>query len=426
MLTSEPSTLPSNNKRPSGTPSLAPNAQQPNFYTCPIGNSKPSASLSFPQASLPQVPVLRINDVAIQFGKQYYTMLSRGTDRVHFFYKDQSSSQHGVEGDQEVPLCFGPEKIHHMINSQGYSGCRVFISNIDCQPSINGGIIVMTVGKIQMKNGSIKSFVQTVFLAEQPSGYYILNDMFRFINNSSEDPVPVVEKSLLSSNQVEESILKQSSESLLSTDHLSSPPSILKNETPLADKNSLGKPGPICPPRSTVVSVVEKKEETKFNSWASLAAVKEGNKWDSGITVPEVPTIASDDFKPIESVNKNEDMKKQSFFTKNGPNFQQKEWKPFNPSCSIYIGGLKMDPKPSELVIREIFTPYGEIKAVDWGKDCAYVEFFAQETSQKLHNKIVNVCGIDVKILPRRYIQPGQRHYYRQNQNNSQKHSNRT
>ena len=424
MLTSESSNISPNNKRPSGLPGMAANAQQPNFYSCSIGNSKTSGTLTFPHPSLPQVPVLRINDVAIQFGKQYYTMLSRGTDRVHFFYKDQSSSQHGIEGDQEVPLCFGPEKIHHMINSMGYSGCRVFISNIDCQPSINGGILVMTVGKIQLKDGSIKRFVQTVFLAEQPSGYYILNDMFRFINNGSEDPTPVVERNFLSSNQVEERILRQTSESSLPIDSLSSYSQ--RNETPItAEKNTCVKPGPIGPPRPVVNNIAEKKEETKFNSWASMAAVQENNNWGSalGASDPKIPN--SCDLKATNDVvPKNDDSKKQSYFTKGGQGFQQKEWKPFNPSCSIYIGGLKMEPKPSESVIREIFSPFGEIKAVDWGKDCAYIEFLDQESSQKLHNKIINVCGVDVKILPRRYIHPGQRHYYRQNPN--QKNSNRS
>ena len=424
MLTSESPNIPPNNKRPSGPTGLAANAQQPNFYPCAIGNSKPSGSLTFPHTSLPQVPVLRINDVAIQFGKQYYTMLSRGTDRVHFFYKDQSSSQHGVEGDQEVPLCFGPEKIHHMINSMGYSGCRVFISNIDCQPSINGGILVMTVGKIQLKDSTVKRFVQTVFLAEQPSGYYILNDMFRFINSGSEDPVPVVERSFLSSNQVEERILKQSSGSSLPCDHSSS--FSPKNEAPLlTEKNSCGKPGPIGPPRSAVNNITEKKEEPKFNSWASLAAVQENNSWSPALTATELKVSSGGELKPTNDVgSKNDDSKKQSYFTKSAPGFQQKEWKPFNPARSIYVGGLKMEPKPSESMIREIFSSFGEIKAVDWGKDCAYVEFLEQESSQKLHNKIVNVGGIDVKILPRRFIQPSQRHYYRQNAN--QKHSSRT
>lgn len=436
--------------------------QQPNFYSASaVPAGKPSSSLSYPHPSLPQVPVLRINDVAMQFGRQYYTMLSRETDKVHFFYNKQSYSQHGTEGDQEAPLCFGLEEIHQRINALGYSGCRVFISNIDCQPSVNGGIMIMTVGRIQLKSGSVKRFVQTVFLAEQPSGYYVLNDMFRFINAESDDPVPVVERSSLASSlspslsslssaQVEQTLLKTTASPSVVLDKKQEAEVVpAKAEEPEKKetkevkeakevkeeviKTPQNKPGPIAPPsaaRSKEPSspTLSSPSSTNSSSWASLAAIQDAAQWKSTgiiaaaesvkVVITETPVIAE----PAAPQKKT--------FTPRAQQSQQQqqpkgEWKPhFNPAASIYVGGLRSEPKPTEQVIRQVFSVFGEIKTVDWGKDCAYVEFESAEAAQKIHNQVVNVVGTDVKILPRRVIHPGYRFHNNNTNNQIQNSSN--
>lgn len=431
--------------------------QQPNFYTATSG--KATSSLSYPHPSLPQVPVLRINDVAMQFGRQYYTMLSRETDKVHFFYNKQSYSQHGTEGDQEAPLCFGLEEIHQRINALGYSGCRVFISNIDCQPSVNGGIMIMAVGRIQLKSGSVKRFVQTVFLAEQPSGYYVLNDMFRFINAESEDPVPVVDRSSLSpslsslsSAQVEETVLKTTStanvaekkqeEVVPKVEEQEKKEVVVKEVKEEVIKTPQNKPGPIAPPSAarskepssptSLSSPSSSPSSTTSSSWASLAAIQDAAQWKSTgiiaaaesakVVITETPVVPI--VEPVAAASQ-----KKTFTPRSQSSQQQQpkgEWKPhFNPAASIYVGGLRTEPKPTEQVIRQVFSVYGDIKSVDWGKDCAYVEFESAEAAQKIHNQVVSVAGTDVKILPRRVIHPGYRfHNNNNNNNNSQNYNN--
>jgi hypothetical protein len=294
--------------------------------------------------------------------------------------------------------------------------------------------MIMTVGRIQFKNGSVKRFVQTVFLAEQPSGYYVLNDMFRFINAESEDPVPVVERSSLSSLQAEEPaptaadvavavpvVEKKKEEPQAQTVKEE------KKEEPII-KTLQNKPGPIAPPSSASRSNSAKEPSSPSHSsspsspasssWASLAAIQDSNQWKSSgiiaaaetakIVITEV-AVEAPVAAPLRKV-----------FTPRNNNAQQPkgEWKPhFNPAASIYVGGLRMDPKPTEQDIRQIFSPYGQIKTVDWGKDCAYVEFESAEASQKIHNQVVTVAGADVKILPRRVMHPGYR--FHNNNNNS-------
>ncbi len=43
----------------------------------------------------------------------------------------------------------------------------------------------MVTGVIQLKNGPPTHFVQTFFLAVQPNGYFILNDVLRFLEIST-------------------------------------------------------------------------------------------------------------------------------------------------------------------------------------------------------------------------------------------------
>ena len=76
----------------------------------------------------------------------------------------------------------------------------MLVSNVDSQASLNGGIIVQVLGEMSNKGGACHKFAQTFFLAEQPNGYYVLNDIFRFLkedidndyDDEQEDPSSVV------------------------------------------------------------------------------------------------------------------------------------------------------------------------------------------------------------------------------------------
>ena len=58
---------------------------------------------------------------------------------------------------------------------------------MDSQASAHGGIIVQVLGEMSNKGSSSQKFAQTFFLAEQPNGYYVLNDIFRFLKEDLED-----------------------------------------------------------------------------------------------------------------------------------------------------------------------------------------------------------------------------------------------
>ncbi|KAG6332109.1 hypothetical protein ID866_6977 [Astraeus odoratus] len=126
------------------------------------------------------------SEVGWQFVPQYYTYVNKHPNRLHCFYTKTSTFTHGMEGE-EIKPCFGQQEIHNKITSIGFDDCKVFIHSVDAQSSANGGIIIQVIGEMSNHGDPWKKFVQTFFLAEQPNGYFVLNDIFRFLKEESTE-----------------------------------------------------------------------------------------------------------------------------------------------------------------------------------------------------------------------------------------------
>ena len=79
------------------------------------------------------------------------------------------------------------QEIHTKITSIGFEDCKVFIHSVDAQSSANGGIIIQVIGEMSNRSEPWRKFVQTFFLAEQPNGYFVLNDIFRFLKEENSE-----------------------------------------------------------------------------------------------------------------------------------------------------------------------------------------------------------------------------------------------
>lgn len=69
--------------------------------------------------------------------------------------------------------------------------------------SWNGGVLVMVSGSVHTKNfNGRRKFVQTFFLAPQEKGYFVLNDIFHFVDDENivQHSVAYVPQSNLDSN----------------------------------------------------------------------------------------------------------------------------------------------------------------------------------------------------------------------------------
>ncbi|KAL8280900.1 hypothetical protein RQP46_006579 [Phenoliferia psychrophenolica] len=123
------------------------------------------------------------------FLSQYYSFVNREPSRLHMFYTKRSTLIHSTEGENST-TCYGQQEIHAKIMSLGFEDCKVYISNVDSQSSAEGGIIVQVIGEMSNSGRPWRKFAQTFFLAEQPNGFFVLNDIFRNIKEEGDDDEP--------------------------------------------------------------------------------------------------------------------------------------------------------------------------------------------------------------------------------------------
>ncbi|KAJ3160591.1 hypothetical protein HDU86_000349 [Geranomyces michiganensis] len=155
-----------------------------------VGNNTSSA----PPAESPAKDAFGVGWLFVQ---EYYTFLNRDQGRLHLFYNKKSSFLHDHEGEAAATTYFGQQDIHKRIAELGFNECKVLVSNVDSQASMGGGIVVQVLGEMSNEGGSSHKFAQTFFLAPQTNGFYVLNDIFRFLKEDietdyeeSEDPAP--------------------------------------------------------------------------------------------------------------------------------------------------------------------------------------------------------------------------------------------
>lgn len=78
------------------------------------------------------------------------------------------------------------QEIQEKIGAQSFKDCKVRVSNVDAQASIGNGIVIQVLGEMSNNGLPNRKFSQTFFLAEQPNGYYVLNDIFRYLKDDDD------------------------------------------------------------------------------------------------------------------------------------------------------------------------------------------------------------------------------------------------
>ncbi|XP_043704223.1 nuclear transport factor 2-like isoform X2 [Telopea speciosissima] len=129
-------------------------------------------------ATLLQTPVSAVQ-VGSYFVGQYYQVLQQTPDFVHQFYTDASSILR-VDGNNSE-MATSVVQIHSLIMSLNFT--EIEIKTVHSLNSLEGGVLVKVSGFVRTKdfNGRRK-FVQTFFLAPQEKGFFVLNDIFIFLD----------------------------------------------------------------------------------------------------------------------------------------------------------------------------------------------------------------------------------------------------
>lgn len=145
-----------------------------------------------PQSSAPANPPaneqkneISKDEVGWFFVEQYYTTMSRSPKKLHLFYSRRSQFVFGTEAET-VPVAVGQKAIAEKIKQLDFHDCKVRVLNVDTQSSFEN-ILVSVIGEISNGSEPSRKFVQTFVLAEQPNGYYVLNDIFRYLSDEDEE-----------------------------------------------------------------------------------------------------------------------------------------------------------------------------------------------------------------------------------------------
>nr|XP_043610207.1 nuclear transport factor 2 isoform X2 [Erigeron canadensis] len=133
-------------------------------------------------AATPQPPV-SAQVVGNAFVQQYYHHLHQTPTSVYKFYQDISKLGRPEE-DGTMSITTTMDDINSKILSLNYDQIRAEIKSVDSQESLNGGVSVLVTGYMTGKDNVLRKFTQSFFLAPQDKGYFVLNDIFRYVEDA--------------------------------------------------------------------------------------------------------------------------------------------------------------------------------------------------------------------------------------------------
>ncbi|KAG8526755.1 uncharacterized protein KY384_008184 [Bacidia gigantensis] len=119
------------------------------------------------------------------FVEQYYNTMSKEPSKLYLYYTKKSQFVAGNEAEK-VNVAVGQKSIADKIKELDIQDCKVRVTNVDSQES-GKCILVQVIGEISNRAAPHRKFVQTFILAEQPTGYFVLNDIFRYIVDEEEE-----------------------------------------------------------------------------------------------------------------------------------------------------------------------------------------------------------------------------------------------
>lgn len=155
--------------------------EQQNNHTHPAANSTQPPANSTTPAEISK------DEVGWYFVEQYYTTLSRNPEKLYLFYNKRSQFVSGQETDK-VRVYGGQAAINNRIKELDFKDCKVRVTNVDAQAS-DSNIVIQVIGEMSNKSQPHRKFAQTFVLATQVNGYFVLNDIFRYLIDEEEEEV---------------------------------------------------------------------------------------------------------------------------------------------------------------------------------------------------------------------------------------------
>ncbi|XP_039001023.1 nuclear transport factor 2-like [Hibiscus syriacus] len=358
------------------------------------------------------------------FVHQYYLILHQSPELVHRFYHD-SSKLGRPEENGIMSITTTLQAINEKILALGYGEFTAEITSVDAQDSHSGGVLVLVSGYLIGKDKLKRKFTQTFFLAPQDKGYFVLNDIFRYVDDGkcesgSPDPVINIETSLsleqdfspAMENHIEQSeTLPEEANRQLYNSFEDGDGSKEEEEAPAAEVVD-----EILDDSQMVADSNSKIEEVPKKSYASILKVMKENVIPvSNPTHSSVKSSSKSHEQPIPaappcapSIASNAGVSSNNV-VENGNN-QDVEAE----GLSIYIKGLPLNATPS--MLENEFKKFGPIKIggiqvrSQKGFCFGFVEFeMASSVQSALESSPVNIGGRKAVVEEKRSTSRGNR-----------------
>ncbi|XBI91946.1 hypothetical protein VPH35_029144 [Triticum aestivum] len=120
------------------------------------------------------------------FVQQYYNILHQSPELVFRFYQEASRIGRPATTGADMDTVTTMEAINEKIMSMDIA--RAEIRGVDAQESLCGGVTVLVTGHLTGKDDVCREFAQSFFLAPQEKGYFVLNDILRYVGQGEADP----------------------------------------------------------------------------------------------------------------------------------------------------------------------------------------------------------------------------------------------
>ncbi|KWU43027.1 NTF2-domain-containing protein, partial [Rhodotorula sp. JG-1b] len=312
------------------------------------------------------------------FLSQYYSFLNKDPARLHCFYTKRSTLLHSTEGE-DATACYGQQEIHAKIMSLQFEDCKVYISNVDSQSSAEGGILVQVIGEMSNANGPWRKFAQTFFLAGQHNGYFVLNDICRYIKEEGDEGTEAFVPPRAESSTAEEEAVEPAPTAAATAPPAQATPAPAPVESAPAEtapepagpqstapsaaapSSTAGAPSAAAPPSAPAAP----------KSWASLAAAG-SNKWGKVTSETKGASPSTERATPSTAGQA----------AASPAPFTEAVMAVKTPSC--FVKGV-VEAVTDQLLKDTLTTRFGPLKELDIvrSKACAFIEFEKLDHARK-------------------------------------------
>ncbi|XP_057961374.1 nuclear transport factor 2-like [Malania oleifera] len=219
------------------------------------------------------------------FVEQYYLILHQSPELVFRFYQDSSVlSRPGQDGVMTSVTTM--QGINEKILSFGYKNYKAEIVTADSQYSYKDGVVVFVTGSLTGKDDVRRKFAQSFFLAPQDKGFFVLNDVFRYVDEN--EPLSV-------DSVVVEDVNEEASAVPLTPDRAASPEknaengericeTVNKEDGTISEKEVAAEP-PVNPSPVSVSASLNVEGDTPKKSYASIVRNMKENTTTSPVYV---------------------------------------------------------------------------------------------------------------------------------------------